>query len=101
MVSETFGVRAWFFAAPTFDAAGKVRGALILGVDIDRLEENWRGDRPAIYFVDGDGRVFISNRSELLYWRQPPGALLPPPPRPPPPSSPPPPQLPLQPPSPP
>lgn len=75
VVSETFGVRAWFFAAPTFDAAGKVRGALILGVDIDRLEENWRGDRPAIYFVDGDGRVFISNRSELLYWRQPPGAL--------------------------
>ncbi|WP_417523942.1 ATP-binding protein [Marinovum sp.] len=74
-VSKTFGVRAWFFAAPTFDATGKVRGALILGVDIDRLEENWRGDRPAIYFVAGDGQVFISNRSELLFWRQPQGEM--------------------------
>ncbi|MGY3436681.1 MULTISPECIES: sensor histidine kinase [unclassified Marinovum] len=75
LVSETFGVRAWFFAAPTFDATGRVRGALVLGVDIERLEENWRGDRPAIYFLDRDGLVFISNRSELLFWRKPPGAI--------------------------
>ena len=75
MRSEVFGVRAWFFAAPTFGADGKVRGALVLGVNIDRLEENWRGDRPAIYFLDREGLLFISNRSELLFWQRAPGDL--------------------------
>lgn len=78
--SDVFGVRAWFFAAPTFAEDGRVRGALVLGVNIDRLEENWRGDRPAIYFLDREGMLFISNRSELLFWQRAPGALGPAPP---------------------
>lgn len=70
VVSTVYGVRSWFFATPTFAADGVVRGALVLGVDIDRLEENWRGDRPTIYFLDRDGLVFISNRSEVLLWQR-------------------------------
>ncbi|WP_425038512.1 ATP-binding protein [Primorskyibacter sp. S187A] len=68
--SEAFDARSYFFAAPAFGPDGRVRGALIVGADIENVEWEWRGDRPAIYFTDGAGRVFISNRSELLGWQQ-------------------------------
>lgn len=62
--------RAYVFAAPTFSRAGDVIGALIVVVDIDNVEWEWRGSRPAVFFTDAHGDVFISNRSELLFWRQ-------------------------------
>ena len=73
-VSKVFGVRAWYFAAPAFGPDGAVQGVLVLGINIDRAEEEWRGDRPAIYFLDRSGTIFISNRSELLFWSRPKGA---------------------------
>lgn len=66
--------RAWSYAAPVFAADGKVRGALIVRVDIERLEEAWRGSTPAVFFTDRDGVVFMTNRSELLFWRRDPEA---------------------------
>ncbi|TCL09780.1 two-component system C4-dicarboxylate transport sensor histidine kinase DctB [Shimia isoporae] len=67
-VDDTYGTRAFYFAAPTFGADRKVRGALVVVVDVVVVEENWRGDGPAVVFSDEGGLVFISNRSELLFW---------------------------------
>ncbi|SIS71091.1 two-component system, NtrC family, C4-dicarboxylate transport sensor histidine kinase DctB [Roseivivax lentus] len=64
------GERVFVFAAPHFGAAGAVAGALVVAVDLAALEREWRGSLPTVYFTDPDGRVFVTNRSELLYWRQ-------------------------------
>lgn len=72
--------RSYFFGAPSFAAGGGVIGVLIVAVDIDRLEDDWRGDNPAVFFTDASGEVFISNRSDLLFWTRPEGepGLVPP-----------------------
>lgn len=76
------GVRAYFHAAPSFGPDGKVRGVVIVAADIEDIEWTWRGSTPAVFFTDSRGEVFVSNRSELLFWTraaqatglQPPGA---------------------------
>ncbi|MEM7318241.1 MAG: sensor histidine kinase, partial [Pseudomonadota bacterium] len=74
------GLRAYYYAAPDFGPDGKVRGALVVVADIAGVEWDWRGSTPAVLFTDNRGEVFISNRSELLFWRRPePGAGLIPP----------------------
>jgi two-component system C4-dicarboxylate transport sensor histidine kinase DctB len=72
------GRRAYFFAAPEFGANGQVQGALVVAVDIDNVELGWRGSTPAVFFTDARGQVFISNRSELLFWHREGGGLAPP-----------------------
>ncbi|WP_417742392.1 sensor histidine kinase [Salipiger sp.] len=62
--------RAFYFAAPSFGIDGRVRGALIVVVDIARLEQDWRGSLPAVFFTDSGGEIFATNRSELLGWRR-------------------------------
>lgn len=61
--------RAYFFAAPDFGPDGRVRGTLVVVADIELVEQTWRGTLPPVYFTIEDGRVFISNRFELLFWR--------------------------------
>ncbi|WP_425043800.1 sensor histidine kinase [Primorskyibacter sp. S87] len=65
------GGRAYTYAAPAFDAEGKVRGAVIVVADVEDVEQTWRGSTPAVFFTDQGGEVFISNRSELLFWTRP------------------------------
>ena len=62
--------RAYFYAAPRFGTDGQVEGALVVVVRFSRLEDEWRGSRPAVFFVDDAGTVFVSNRTELLFWRR-------------------------------
>ncbi len=62
--------RAYFYAAPRFGDDGRIEGALVVVVDLDKLEREWRGSRPAVLFTDAEGRVFVTNRSELLFWRR-------------------------------
>ncbi|MEX0349745.1 MAG: ATP-binding protein [Paracoccaceae bacterium] len=69
-VIAPFDQRAFYYAAPDFGPDGKVRGALIVVVDIDNTEFDWRGSSPAVLFVDEAGEVFMSNRPELLFWRR-------------------------------
>ncbi|MGR3504178.1 ATP-binding protein [Pseudaestuariivita sp.] len=69
-VDATEGRRAYFYAAPGFDAAGRVQGVLLVAADVDIVEAEWRGARPTVYFVNGAREVFISNRSELLFWQR-------------------------------
>ncbi len=67
-VSARYGQRVFHFAAPRFGTDGRVQGVLSVAVDIENLEWDWPGGRPAVVFIDQGGTVFISNRSELLFW---------------------------------
>ena len=63
---DVYKKRAFYFAAPSFGNAQQVQGALVVVVDIERLETDWLGRGPAVFFSDENGVVFISNRSELM-----------------------------------
>lgn len=63
--------RAYYYAAPAFDAAGKVRGAVVVVADVASIELAWPGSAPAVFFTDANGEVFVTNRFELLYWTRP------------------------------
>lgn len=60
------GRRAFYFAAPILDRGHGPRGAVIVAVDPEGIETDWRADPETILFTDNGGRVFLSNRSELL-----------------------------------
>ncbi|WP_412553885.1 sensor histidine kinase [Shimia sp. MIT1388] len=79
-VDARFNQRAFYFSAPSFGTDGKVAAVLTVVVDMADVEGNWRGDGPAVYFVDDAQEVFITNRSELLFWQRPAGGtgLVPP-----------------------
>ena len=62
--------RAFYFAAPSFGPDGRVMGALVVAVNMARLEQVWRGSLPAVFFTDSSGEIFATNRSELLHWRR-------------------------------
>ena len=64
------GTRAFYFAAPSFGADGRVQGVLVVVVDLGRLEQVWRGSLPTVFFVDDQGEIFATNRRELLFWRR-------------------------------
>ncbi|KUF11691.1 C4-dicarboxylate ABC transporter [Pseudoponticoccus marisrubri] len=74
-VEPLFGRRAFYYATPSFDAAGQVQGVLVIYVDIYMVERDWRGSRPAVFFTDAQSEVFVTNRSELLFWRRVPGGV--------------------------
>lgn len=64
------GRRVYTYAAPAFESdGGRVRGVLIVLVDIAELEWDWIGGQTPVFFTDAGGLVFVSNRSELLGWR--------------------------------
>ena len=62
------GQRVVSFAAPDFGPGGGVRGVLVVIVSVAELEQDWRGTLPTVFFTDAAGQVFITNRSELLFW---------------------------------
>ncbi|MHA6325651.1 sensor histidine kinase [Roseivivax sp. CAU 1753] len=64
------GARVFVFAAPQFGRGGLVEGTLVVAVDLAALERDWRGSLPTVYFTDADGRIFVTNRSELMFWQQ-------------------------------
>jgi len=67
LYSEAFRRRAFTFAAPVFSPEGPVAGAVIVTADVEEVEAALRGDRPAVFFTDDRGVVFVSNRSELVF----------------------------------
>jgi two-component system C4-dicarboxylate transport sensor histidine kinase DctB len=62
--------RVFYYATPSFGRDGKIQGVVTLVVPIDTVEEEWRGARPAMLFRDQAGQVFVTNRSELLFWNR-------------------------------
>lgn len=77
-INPRTGTRVYYFAAPRFDSYGQVAGVLVVVANVERVEAEWRGARPAMFFTDKTGLVFITNRSELLYWWQGDDGLRPP-----------------------
>ncbi|UWQ05509.1 ATP-binding protein [Aliiroseovarius crassostreae] len=57
--------RMFSFAAPVFAGPGPARGAVVAEVDIWLFEQNWPTSAAAVYFVNDQGQVFVTNRSEL------------------------------------
>ncbi|MEQ8290890.1 MAG: ATP-binding protein [Roseovarius sp.] len=73
------GRRVYAFAAPAFGPEG-VKGSIIALVDMMEVEWDWIGGQPPVFFTDPEGRIFLSNRQEILGWqpRQDGAALAPP-----------------------
>ncbi len=69
-VDEASGDRIYSYAAPAFLDTGQILGALMVLADVQDVEQTWRGSTDAVFFVDADGVVFISNRSDLLLWNR-------------------------------
>ncbi len=65
--SPRFERRAFYYAAPVFGMDRSVQGVVVVVVDIERIETDWRGGVPVVFFTDDLGVVFIANREELLY----------------------------------
>lgn len=65
--------RAYYYAAPIFSGNGTVLGAVVVAADIAAIEWDWVGSNPPVFFTDARGEVFISNRSELVFWQRPDG----------------------------
>lgn len=57
--------RLFTFAAPVFSGPGPARGAVVIEVDIWLFEQNWPTTATATFFVNDQGQVFVTNRSEL------------------------------------
>ncbi len=72
-VLQDTGNRIYSYAAPSFAPDGQVVGVLLVIADVEDVERTWRGSTEAVFFVDRSGSVFISNRSELLFWSRPAG----------------------------
>ncbi len=68
------GTRVFAYAAPVFDASASVRGAVVVSADLASIEWDWVGSNPAVFFTDASDRVFITNRSEIVFWQRPEGA---------------------------
>lgn len=69
-VLSGIGNRIFSYAAPAFGPDGQVVGSVMIIADIEDVERTWRGSTEAVFFIDRSGLVFISNRSELLFWQR-------------------------------
>ena len=79
-VRQPFDERVYYYAAPIVDEASEVTGVIVVVVNIAAIEWDWVGGNPAVFFTDASGVVFISNRSDLVFWNRPVGqaGLIPP-----------------------
>jgi len=60
------GLRTFVYGAPVFSQDGPVIGVLLVYAGVEGVEGSWRGARPALFFTDDAGVVYVSNRSELV-----------------------------------
>ncbi|UZD89563.1 sensor histidine kinase [Cognatishimia activa] len=65
-VSEEFGRRVFVYAAPVFSNDGPVSRVLVVILDLEAIEADFRGSNPAVLMTDHTGIVYFSNRSELV-----------------------------------
>ena len=64
------GNRVFAYAAPVFDARSQVLGAVVVTADLAAIELDWVGSNPAVFFTNAAGQVFITNRSEIVFWER-------------------------------
>ena len=58
--------RGYYFGAPV-RIADRIAGVLVFKIDLDAIEETWRGGDYAVLVTDPDGVVFLSSRSDWLF----------------------------------
>lgn len=65
-LGTTSGERGYYFAYPVRRGASIV-GAIVVKMDVTRLEEQWRSRNDQVVVVDEDGIVFISTEPSWLF----------------------------------
>jgi two-component system, NtrC family, C4-dicarboxylate transport sensor histidine kinase DctB len=65
-LGTTSGKRGYYFGAPVYDG-GRITGVLVFKIDLDAIENDWRGVDYAVIVTDPDGVVFLSSRSDWLF----------------------------------
>lgn len=64
---DSSGRRIFSFMAPV-RLDGRAAGAVMVRVDMETIEESdWRSTPQVVLFTDEDSRVFVTNRSEVLF----------------------------------
>ncbi len=58
--------RGFYFAHPILGPDRQIAGVITVKVDLDRIEGQWRGDQPNLFFSDQNGVIFLSNRPSLV-----------------------------------
>jgi two-component system, NtrC family, C4-dicarboxylate transport sensor histidine kinase DctB len=58
--------RGYYFGAPIRDD-GRAVGVLVFKIDLDAIEDAWRGGDYAVIVTDPDGVIFLSSRTEWLF----------------------------------
>lgn len=65
-LGTTSGKRGYYFGAPVV-AEGRIAGVLVFKVDLDAIEDAWRGGDYAVLVTDPDGVIFLSSRRDWLF----------------------------------
>jgi two-component system C4-dicarboxylate transport sensor histidine kinase DctB len=65
-LGTTSAKRGYYFASPVM-AGGAIRGVIVFKVDIDAIEDSWRGGEYKIIVNDPEGIIFMSGSPEWLY----------------------------------
>ncbi len=65
-LGTTSAKRGYYFASPV-NVAGSIRGVIVFKVDIDAIEDSWRGGEYKIIVNDPEGIIFMSGSPAWLY----------------------------------
>ncbi len=65
-LGTTSAKRGYYFASPV-SVAGSIRGVIVFKVDIDAIEDSWRGGEYKIIVNDPEGIIFMSGSPAWLY----------------------------------
>ncbi len=58
--------RGYYFGSP-IEVGGVIRGVIVFKVDIDTIEDSWRGGDDRIFVSDPEGIIFMTGSPEWLY----------------------------------
>lgn len=65
-IGTTSRKRGYYFGAPV-TYSGKPIGVLAIKIDLDTIEQSWRGGDYVVLVTDPDGIVFLSSRTDWLF----------------------------------
>jgi two-component system, NtrC family, C4-dicarboxylate transport sensor histidine kinase DctB len=65
-LGTTSGKRGYYFGAPV-RVNDAVVGVMVVKIDLDAIEDTWRGGDDAIVVTDPENIIFLSSRSDWLY----------------------------------
>ncbi|WP_196260105.1 ATP-binding protein [Pelagibacterium limicola] len=63
--------RGYYFGAPVI-IGGDVAGVVVIKIDIDAIEDNWRGGDYEIFVTDPEGVIFMTSKTDWLFMSVPP-----------------------------